>query len=321
MLVAVVVSTAALVVASAALLVRALISRRFTGGAAGRLAVGADGIIPGAGPIELPVAGDGSSPAALLLHGFGDTPQTLSYLATALRGRGWSVRVPLLPGHGRTIVEWSRTRGADWLAAARDELAAVRQSHGLVAIVGLSMGGALATVLAGDDGGAGPPGRAPLVALALIAPYLAMPSWMRRVASLHWLVGLPVPYVSGDSGRADRPSIVDEAERERSLAYGATTPRLVHELALLVRQARAALPAITTPTLVVQSHADNRVAPAVAEWAYRALSVADKRLVWIDRGGHVITVDRGRDEVAGTVADWLDAHLPLGAASRRLRPA
>jgi carboxylesterase len=321
-LVSVVVCSAALVIVSAALLVRALIRHRYDREGQARLAVGPDGIIPGAGPIDLPVAGNGRAPAALLLHGFGDTPQTLAYLAASLRGRGWSVRVPLLPGHGRTLVEWTRTRGADWLAAARDELEALRRAHESVALVGLSMGGALATLLAADDAAvSGGQARAPLVALALIAPYLAMPSWMQRLASLHWMIGITTPYVGGDSGSGERPSIVDAVERERSLAYGATTPKLVHELALLVRAARVALPAVTAPTLLVQSHADNRIAPAVAEWALGALTVADKRLVWIDHGGHVITVDRGRDEVAATVGDWLDAHLPARAESRRLRPA
>ena len=88
-LVPVVVFSAALVIVSAALLVRALVTRRYDREGQARLAVGPDGIIPGAGPIDLPVAGNGRAPAALLLHGFGDTPQTLAYLAASLRGTSW----------------------------------------------------------------------------------------------------------------------------------------------------------------------------------------------------------------------------------------
>src|SRR5687767_1114712 len=45
----------------------------------------------------------GGPRAALLLHGFGSTPRALSTIAAALRDCGWTVRVPLLPGHGRSL--------------------------------------------------------------------------------------------------------------------------------------------------------------------------------------------------------------------------
>lgn len=328
-LVPVVVCAAVLLAVSAAVFVRAVIKRRYERAGTARLPVGADGIIVGAGPIDLPGPGDGRSPAALLLHGFGDTPQTLAYLAARLHERGWTVRVPLLPGHGRTLPAWHRTGYQDWLSASRDALTALRDTHATVALVGLSMGGALATILAAEtapapaaagsparnglavpDRGAAMGDRPPIAALALIAPYLAMPGWMRRLAGLHNALSFVLPYVQGSG----KPSILDAAERERTLAYGATTPRLVDELAQVVSAARAALPAIAVPTIVVQSHQDNRIAPAVAEWAFAQLTVPEKRLSWIDHGGHVITVDRGRDEVATAVGDWLDAHVPARAA-------
>src|SRR5579863_5524493 len=63
-----------------------------------------DGIIIGAESFDLaPKSGDRG--AILALHGFGDTPQTVRYLAEVLAQRGWFVRAPLLPGHWRTIAE------------------------------------------------------------------------------------------------------------------------------------------------------------------------------------------------------------------------
>ena len=279
-----------------------------------RLQLGPGGIIIGAGPIDLPAAPGASPPqrAALLLHGFGDTPQTLAHLATYLHDRGWTVRVPLLPGHGRTLSEWARTRAADWLDAARTELATLRRQHDAVALVGLSMGGALAAVLAAEDAGrrtAAQDGQtARIVALVLIAPYLAMAWWIRTLAGLHHVITPILPYANAGGG----PSILDPAEREQNLAYGVTTPRLVNELAHIVSAARAALPKITMPALLIQSRQDNRILPATAEWAYEALGSADKRLAWIDRGGHVITADTGHEEVSSCVDAWLAGHLPGG---------
>jgi carboxylesterase len=282
-----------------------------------RLPVGPDGIIPGAQPIDLP-SRDPRGPVAVLIHGFGDTPQTLSYLAGRLHERGWAVRVPLLPGHGRTLSGWARTRATDWLVAARAELNAVRAAHDMVALIGLSMGGAIATVLASEvNATTTAPTLAPVIALVLISPYLGMPASLRVMADLFWVATPVLPYISGGGGH----SILDPVERERSLAYGVVTPRLIHELATIMRRAWATLPEIKIPTLIVQSHLDNRVAPSVATAALARLTAADKRLVWNDRGAHVITVDRGRDEVATTVGDWIDAHLPAGARSRMACPA
>jgi carboxylesterase len=195
-----------------------------------------------------------------------------------------------------------------------------------VAVVGLSMGAALATILAtdrtrgGDATGRGShrSGHESTVAcLVLLAPYFALPLWMRLTTSFHWAIATVLPYVSAQGD----PSIIDPVERVRSLAYGATTPRLVHELGRVARRAWAALPRVTVPTLVVQSHNDKRTSPAVATAAIARLEVADKRLVWIDDGGHVLTVDHGRDAVATAVGEWLDAHAPSRAQARKVRPA
>ncbi len=259
-----------------------------------RRPLGPTGIIHGAEPIDLRGAGPG---AVLLLHGFNDTPQSLIPLAAELQERGWTVRVPLLPGHGRTLREFARSRAADWLGAARRELAALRVGHSAVAIAGLSMGAALATILAADS--------PDLVALVLLAPYLEVPLWIRVAVRGYWVIDAVMPYVRGGESQ----SIHDPLARSRSLAYDAATARLVWELSTIVRDARAALPRVRTPTLIIQSRADNRVPPQVAERALARLGASERRLVWTARGAHVITVDEGATEVASIAADWLDDHL------------
>jgi carboxylesterase len=255
----------------------------------------ADGIIVGAEPLDLTPPGRPIG-AALLLHGFGDTPQTLHYLAADLAAAGWVVRVPLLPGHGRTLAEFARTRATDWIVAAREELGAMRASAGAgerLVIVGLSMGGALATILAAET--------PDLAAMALVSPYLGMPLSLRIFAKMWPLAAIVAPYVAGGGAR----SIRDASESADNLAYRSAPPALVAELGMVVRAARGALGAVRVPTVVVASHHDNRVPPAVIEWAYGRLAASTKRLVWEDAGAHVLTVDYGRDAVSAVVAEWL----------------
>src|SRR6476660_8668646 len=106
------------------------------------------GIIRGAETINMQ---EGNSRGILLLHGFGDTPQTLGLLANELHSAGYDVRAPLLPGHGRTFESFAASRYYDWLSFARNELQVMRASHESVTLVGLSMGGAIAAILASEN--------------------------------------------------------------------------------------------------------------------------------------------------------------------------
>jgi carboxylesterase len=270
-------------------------------GVALRLPVGPNGIIEGAEPIVRERAG--AREAVLLLHGFGDTPQTLTYLADELHARGWDVHAPLLPGHGRTLRSFASSRAQQWVGSAREALDYLLARYQHVAVVGLSMGGAVAAILAAD--------RDRLVALALLAPYVELPPRLRRLVRHHQVIHVVTPVVRGNNER----SILDPVERARSLGYRAMTPALARELSIIAERARAALPRIRVPTLLAQSRQDNRLAPAVADRAFAALGAKDKELLWLDGAGHVITVDYGREKLIDTVADWLRRWADVGGAS------
>ncbi len=236
------------------------------------------------------------APAILLLHGAGDTPQVFSYLAEELHRRGFHVVAPLLPGHGRTVRDFARVTADVLMAAAREHFANLRREREWVGLIGLSMGGALAVQLAAET--------RDLPALALAAPYLAMPWRIERAASLAWLWGPLVPVVSSAEGI----SVLDAAERERSLAYGVFTPRALAALRTIVRRAVTALPRVAAPTLVIHSREDNRISVENAERAFALLGAPEKRLEWISGAAHVITVDFGREKVIASLASWMEAH-------------
>ena len=253
----------------------------------------ADAILKGAETIDLQEEG---SHGVLLLHGFGDTPQTLSLLARRLSKSGYGVFAPLLPGHGRTMDAFRRSRAADWIDAARQSLARVRNRYNTVSVVGLSMGAALAVLLAAES--------SEIASLVLIAPYLGMPMRLRVAASTHWLWGT----FAGELNARSPRSIHDPMEREKNLAYGAVTGRTIFELSRVVKRARQALPKVTAPTLVILSKEDPRVASSVGDFTLNTLGARDKKLVWTEGAGHIITVDYGRERVFSEVERWLLAH-------------
>ena len=248
-----------------------------------------------------------------MLHGFGDTPQTLQYLADHLHGLGFTVEAPLLPGHGRTLAEFG-ARGADaWLAAADRELTTLRSRFDFVGLVGVSMGGALAVILAARSMQAAPDGgrstdpvestgagRGPDT-LVLLAPYLSMRPRAQRLATLHWAVS---PFARFLPSR-EEGSIRDPIERMRNRGFGTVTPRLLYELRRIVQEAQQALPNVRQPALVIQSHDDNRIDEAAATRSFDRLGSTEKRFVWTEGSGHVITVDTGREQVLALTGEWL----------------
>jgi carboxylesterase len=278
--------------AVAATVLRLGVARRAERAYAMRRAPGADGIVPGAESFTLQGT---NGRALLLLHGSGDTPQTLRYLAGELHAAGYTVRAPLLPGHGRGLRDFATATAADYVRSVRDELDRLRADFGWVGLVGLSMGGALAARLAAKHLG--------VRVLVLLAPYLTPPSSVKIVGRAARLWSVAIPYIGG---RGDA-SVHDPAARTNSLAYGVFPPGAVAALVETAVAARRALPEIMVPTLVVQSREDNRIPFALAKHATETLRAPTERH-WVAGCGHVITVDYCREEVAALVLDFLARH-------------
>jgi carboxylesterase len=254
-----------------------------------------DGIIVGAGPIELQGTSDR---AMLLLHGFNDTPQSVAHLAHALHAAGWTVSVPLLPHHGRAPEIFARDGNADeWLAEARVAWQSVRERSARPVLAGQSMGGAIALILAAEI---------PPAAVVLLAPYIAMSPLARALSSVWPLWALAVPILRSDPQRGFR----DAAARKAHLGGYRFTPRLVAQLRRVVQKARKALADVRAPTLVIHARTDYRIPSASALRAFSSLGASDKTLIWREDTGHVLAADGGREHVATVVAEWLDQRIP-----------
>lgn len=255
---------------------------------------GPDGIIAGAEPIALVGSRAG---AVLLLHGYNDSPQAMASVASAFHARGWSVRVPLLAGHGRTLRAFGASGADQWIDDARHELATLTATHAQVAVGGLSMGGAIAFILAAE--------RPAVRAVIAFAPYLHASVPLRVLHALAPVAAIGSRYVwSGGTH-----SVHDPVARDAMISYRRSTPRLLMQLEQVVRRARRALPLVHQPVLVVQSREDNRIPLTSAAEAFALVGSQEKTLHWTTGSGHVVTVDYGHAAVEQFAADWLESRL------------
>src|ERR1022692_1941288 len=101
-------------------------------------------LIPGAQPWSH----RGGSHGVLVLHGFTGNPQSMRPLAEAAAAAGFTVEMPLLPGHGTAIEDMVPTRFEDWSLAAESAYHDMAARCDKVIVSGLSMGGTLACWLA-----------------------------------------------------------------------------------------------------------------------------------------------------------------------------
>ena len=278
-----------------------------------------DGSVIGAESREYPAGGDGpvfaragSSDAAsavqadsgahgdraiLLLHGYNDAPTALDGVARRLQRAGWTVSVPLLPGHGRSLEAFCLWSAEEALAASRAAYAYLRSRFRTVAVGGLSMGGALACCLAAEGAARGedPP------ALVLYSPMLVMPPTAQRAHRTSWLWSPITKYGAGAGGR----SIHDERVRGQQIAYRCSSRGSLKALAGIAAAVGRALPGVRTPTLVFHSEEDNRIPAAVARAALEGLLPAEREVVWVRGAGHVVTVDFGWEAIADRTVEWL----------------
>jgi carboxylesterase len=271
---------------------RAMSARRTERAYTSRFTVTSGGVVAGAESFTLTGT---NGRGLLLLHGSGDSPQTLRYLAQRLNAAGYTVYAPLLPGHGRTPRDFTQVSATAYLAAAREALDQLRGRTAWIGVGGLSMGGGIAAQLAAES----PDVRT----LLLLAPYLTPSAAVRWAARTSAVWGLVQPYL----GARGETSVHDTAARNASYAYGVFPPNALRALVETARLGRDSLSRVTVPTLVINSEQDNRIPAALAAGATSTLRGPAERH-WVAGCGHVITVDYCKGKVVELVLAFLARH-------------
>jgi carboxylesterase len=246
-------------------------------------------ILPGAEPF----AQTGGPSGVLVLHGFTGNPQSLRPLAEALAGAGYTVDLPLLPGHGTAIEDMIPTRWTDWSGAAEaayEKLAAACED---VAIVALSMGGTLSCWLAE---------RHPEIrGLALVNPFIEAPAESFRDMLRGAL----------ESGTDVAPGVGSDIKKGGvvELAYSDTPIAAALSLFEGIDDTAAALADIACPVLLLSSR-DDHVVPTTSGDVLEAGVAGPVERVWLEDSYHVATLDNEADDVTSRIVAFIGRVLP-----------
>lgn len=243
-------------------------------------------VLPGAEPFTA----DGGSVGVVVSHGFTATPRSVLPWARHLAAAGYSVRLPLLPGHGTTWQDANRSSWQQWYAEIRrahDELA---ERCDTVFAAGLSMGGTLVLRLAEEVSG--------LAGVVVVNPSLATERFDARFARyIHRLV-------------PSRPGFGSDikAPHEPTLGYDRTPVRAFASLQRLWRATRADLRRITAPVLMFRSVEDHVVEPLSGRLLVEGATSTTVREVLLENSYHVATMDHDAPLIFDGTVDFIREH-------------
>ena len=245
-------------------------------------------IIPGAEPWST----EGGSHGVLVLHGFTGNPQSMRPLAEAVAAAGYSVDLPLLPGHGTSLDDMVPTRWADWSGAAEAAFQGLAAHCDQVAVAGLSMGGTLTCWLAEQ--------HPEIAGIAVVNPLIEAPDDEFRNGIRALL----------DAGTEVFDAIGSDIAKEGAVeaAYSGTPLAALLSLFEAADTVAARLGEIHCPTLLLSSRNDHVVEPMSGDVLERSTGGPLER-VFLERSFHVATLDYDapliEERVVAFVADVL----------------
>jgi carboxylesterase len=231
----------------------------------------------------------------LLVHGFTGTPLEMRGLGEHLAGEGYTVLGVRLAGHATRLEDMARTRWTDWYASLRDGYAMLKTACEQVFVIGLSLGGILALILAS---------RNPVAGVAAFATPYHLPSDPRlRFVKI---LSLIKPFFPKGA-----PGWYDQDAYTRHVCYPADPTRGYVELVKLISIMRLGLLKVSAPTLLIYSRQDPTVREGDGHMQaiFERLGSHDKTSFWIEGSGHVITCDAKRQEVYTATAAFIAAHV------------
>jgi carboxylesterase len=244
-----------------------------------------------------PYSATGDARGALVLHGFTGNPQSMRGLAVALADAGFTVEMPLLPGHGTAVEDMLPTRWEDWSAAAESAYVDLAARCEAVVVVGLSMGGTLSVWL-GER-------HSEIAGLILVNP-LVVPPGPEMLEGIKAML---------EAGEETIPGIGSDIALEGSVesAYAQVPLRAAESLFTAAAEVEAHLSSVISPVLLFTSTQDHVVDPVSSDRVAEKVKGPVERII-LERSFHVATLDYDKDEIEARSVAFASELLPATGA-------
>ncbi len=236
-----------------------------------------------------PFAHEGSADIGVLVcHGFTGSPHSMRPWAQYLAEQGWSVSLPLLPGHGTHWRDANRTSWHDWYATIDDAFSRLSERCAKVFVCGLSMGGGLALRLAEERG-------EEVAGIVVVNPSVILVRWDAKLLPVLKHVLPSSKAIGNDIAKPD----TFEGAYDRTPVRAAATLRAFHTVV------RNDLHRVTQPLLLFRSANDHVVEPVNSEIVLKWVKSPDVSEVVLQDSYHVATLDHDAPRIFEGSAEFI----------------
>lgn len=226
--------------------------------------------------------------AVLLLHGFTGNTADVRMLGRYLEGKGYTCHAPQYKGHGVPPEQLITTGPEDWWQDVIEAYELLKnKGHKEIAVAGLSLGGVFSLKLGYT------------VPIKGIIPMCA-PMYIKSEEVMYE----GVLHYAREYKRLEGKS---KEEIEREMADFEKTPmKTLKALQQLIADVRENIEMVYTPTFVVQARHDAMINTESANIIFNKIETDFKELKWYEESGHVITLDKEREQLHEDILQFLE---------------
>ncbi|WP_408007704.1 alpha/beta hydrolase [Pseudalkalibacillus sp. A8] len=232
---------------------------------------------------------EGGDRGVLLLHGFTGNSADVRMLGRFLQKEGYSCLAPQYKGHGVPPEELVHTGPDDWwqdVMKGYNELK--EKGYEEIAVAGLSLGGVFSLKLGYT------------LTVKGIVPMCA-PMYIKSEEVMYEGVLDYAREYKKYEGKSD--SQIEEEMED----FKKTPMKTLKALQGLIADVRDNIDMIYTPTFVVQARHDEMINTDSANIIYDSIESDQKDLKWYEESGHVITLDKEKEQLHEDVLAFLNS--------------
>lgn len=227
----------------------------------------------------------------LIIHGYTGGPYELQPLVDYLRNQtNWEIAVPTLPGHGKNL-QLINPCYMKWLQKAEESLHLLKAKYDTVYVIGFSMGGMIASYLAGkfkvDK----------LVLLATSGKYIALKRMTLDIGKF---------ITDSMTGKMRDHYFYLWFKKKR----GKVPLKAYVEFFKLVKYTRTYLKKIKSPVLIAQGRQDGVVPYSALTYLDREITSETKEIILFEQSNHLICLGKDKDTLNEIIYEFLNDELP-----------
>jgi carboxylesterase len=230
----------------------------------------------------------------LILHGFLDNISSIYPIETSLQSFGLPTRSPLLRGHGaESPYALKHVKWQEWVEDANSALEGLQAESEKAIIIGFSMGGAIALLLAADH-------KEKIDSMVLAAPAVHLINPFAPGRPLNFLLPLVALFLKRIYFPYDSSGLYKES-------YAWAPIKAIESLFDLSRMARSRLPEINVPALLIQGRKDHTIAKENIDIIFEGLSTppALKQVIWFEKSGHGMFDQKEKADVIRAINQYV----------------